>query len=158
MEQLKGIELTDLCRHVGTVTIIWAHIERQLDNWRLFIFNVFKDDSICKKVPFSLNQKISFLRWGFHKFEELSDLESRAFDLLDRVNVIADKRHAFVHGVVESTSPDTLTFERVRLEEGIQVIIKDEFDIDSYETFLRELLDLMGSSCIFSNDLLKKKH
>ena len=71
---------------------------------------------------------------------------------------ISDQRHAFVHGVVESTSPDMFTFERVRLDKGIQVFKKNEFDLITYEKFLRELLDLMGSLSIFSRDLLEKIH
>jgi len=140
---------------IGTVTYHWAQIERQLENWIVFIFFNYDATSIRKDVPRSLKAKIAFLCISFRKFDALAKFKLHAFDLLQKVSDNAENRHSFVHGTVYSLTPKSFEFTRLKSFEPYYLIEKNKFSTKTYKALLNDLSALYDDTALLSESLLK---
>lgn len=148
-------EFKELIIAIGTVTYHWAQIERQLENWIVFIFFNYDATSIRKDVPRSLKAKIAFLCISFRKFDALAKFKLHALDLLQKVSDNAENRHSFVHGTVYSLTPKSFEFTRLKSFEPYYLIEKNKFSTKTYKALLNDLSILYDDTALLSESLLK---
>lgn len=90
-----------LLQTVGTLTLVWAVMERALDDVVGVVFGVDGGKSVQATIPVTLDNKLDYLRKARGELAWLAPFVERMRDLQSRIKLARTHRKNVTHGVLE---------------------------------------------------------
>jgi hypothetical protein len=108
------------------------------------IYKKCAGNTIEKQLPRSFQRKVKFLRKAFSTSIALQVYAENGNNLLDRMEPLAQQRHALVHGVVVSIESvnGRLPVDKLDYQAQEHIMRWIEFDPNTFDGLTQELLNL----------------
>lgn len=130
--------IPDVCAAIGFIAVNWALIERQMDNLCHVAFEAERSDGKGLKKPRALKDKFKFIRRHILGSPRFAALGERLATLMDATESLADKRHMFLHGAIESIEDSVLVFNRLEFQDDY-MSYAEKFDLQDFPLLVEEL-------------------
>lgn len=142
----KISDFQSLCTVIGFVEVNWALFEQSLDCIVLTTHRELGASTFEKRLPKTYKAKSAFLKKAFNTLVVLNPLKNEASALLEKSDVLADKRNDLTHGVVTHTEIKDGVYNFSKIDYiGSDHIYRDfAFDPNDFPVLAQELLDLGG--------------
>ncbi len=136
-------ELAAFFQRVGTTVVTWGLIEQCLD---MCIAELYHNggNSISKRIPQGLKQKIAFTRKCLQRLPQFEPFRILLSEFVDELEDLSQKRHDYIHSAISSYSHETSNITSYRIvNQGHRMVSeKVEFNPDHYPHLLRRLMGL----------------
>jgi hypothetical protein len=112
---------------IGFLTMYWSPVERSIDQCVHLIYTQFDGKTILGKKPKHLDMKLKFIMDGYNKIPALGNNQKNISELISITKPVSEKRHIFVHGVIEEWSNNQITISKIKHDEQH---LKEMFTVD----------------------------
>lgn len=84
---------------LGRFTAAWAYVEMGADSVGLLIFHNFGGKTLRPNIPYSLDQKIDYLKKSFNTLPALAEYAPQGKEIVKALSALRTDRHDFIHGL-----------------------------------------------------------
>lgn len=133
----------------------WAYHEEALDACIAVIYQKVGKPKKIRRLPISLEAKITFLRTAHEQLDELAPYKEVGIDIADRAEEMREKRHFLIHGTPNYTDPNEIEMMRLRTEKHIHRITKMLTSVREIRQFAGTTLTLTHDTAIHCNNLIE---
>jgi hypothetical protein len=152
---LTNEELTPLFTAVGAIVVQWGQAEQTFDMIVATIYRSYGGETIRKKIPQPISEKIKFIR-ECSALDELKHHYSELGKLADDFDKLCDQRHDIIHGAVASFNDNQnhFLFAKLDLKNNVHQVRELEFDIEEFPKILDKFIALGADSVSVAMRLL----
>lgn len=111
--------LTDLCKAVGHVTLVWAQIDINLDFCNVNLRDLYGLRPGWPAIPAKgrLEQKIKFARAHIANAPLPDAIREAALAIINDIDSLSDERHWLIHGAAtDASASETIRLVRTHLQ------------------------------------------